>query len=155
MPASAAPGAEEPLEPAAALVRTSFLVQSIYGRTAARHDLTPQQAQLLCIVKDEPRAMADLVAMLRLDKSSVSGLVDRVEQRGLLRRRPSTTDRRAVTVSITARGRKRAQAFYDDTQRELDDVVAHLADGDQRALAQALSGILAAEAVPAVFGEVG
>ncbi|MEI2700734.1 MAG: MarR family transcriptional regulator [Microthrixaceae bacterium] len=145
----------QPLDPAAALVRISFLVQSIYTRTAARHDLTPQQAQLLCIVKDEPRAMADLVTMLRIDKSSVSGLVDRIEQRGLLRRQQSNTDRRAVTVSATARGRKRAQAFYDDTQSQLDDVVAHLTEVDQGALAGALSQILAAEAVPAVFGETG
>lgn len=107
----------QPLDPAAALVRISFLVQSIYTRTAARHDLTPQQAQLLCIVKDEPRAMADLVTMLRIDKSSVSGLVDRIEQRGLLRRQQSNTDRRAVTVSATARGRKRAQAFYGSRHR--------------------------------------
>jgi DNA-binding MarR family transcriptional regulator len=145
--------ADTVLEPAAALVRIAFLVQSIYARTAARHDLTPQQAQMLCIVKDRSRGMAELVQMLRLDKSSVSGLVDRIEQRGLVRRRHSTVDRRAVTVSVTARGRRRAQAFYDDTERQLNVVLGHIEPRDRGDLAVLLSTIIVAESVPAVFGE--
>jgi len=141
------------LTPAAALVRLSFLVQSLYGRLAGEHDLTPQQAQLLCIIKDQPRAMGQLVQMLRLDKSSVSGLVDRVEQRGLVRRQPSAADRRAVNVAVTPRGRRLAQAFYNDTSTHLDQIVEHLAPDDRAELARIISYLVLAEAVPAVFGQ--
>jgi hypothetical protein len=43
------------LDAAAALVQLTSLVQSIYSRIAARHDLTPVQAKLLCIVADDDR----------------------------------------------------------------------------------------------------
>lgn len=140
------------LEPAEALVRISFLVQSLYTQVATAHDLTAQQAQLLCMVKDGPRAMGDLVAMLRIDKSSVSGLVDRVGQRGLVTRERSETDGRAVTVALTADGKRRAAAFYAETSARLEEVVALLAPDDRRTLAALLSKIVGACSVPAVFG---
>lgn len=142
------------LDAATGLVRMSFLVQSRYATTATAHDLTPQQAQLLCIVKDQPRPMAELVQILHMDKSSVSGLVDRVVQRGFLRRRPSPTDRRAVVVEATAKGRRRGDAFFEAMAREMNDVVDQLDPPDRVRLAELLSDIVRAESVPAVFGEV-
>lgn len=47
------------LDAAAALVQLTSLVQSIYSRIAVRHDPTPMQARLLCIVADNPRGMGD------------------------------------------------------------------------------------------------
>jgi len=141
------------LEPAEALVRISFLVQSLYTQVATAHDLTAQQAQLLCMVKDGPRAMGDLVAMLRIDKSSVSGLVDRVGQRGLVTRTRSQTDGRAVTVALTIDGKRRAEAFYAETSARLEEVVALLAPDHRSTLATLLSEIVGACAVPPVFGD--
>lgn len=134
-------------------MRISFLVQSLYTQVATAHDLTAQQAQLLCMVKDGPRAMGDLVAMLRIDKSSVSGLVDRVGQRGLVTRERSDTDGRAVTVAHTAGGKRRAEAFYAETSARLEEVVAHLAPDHRSTLSALLSEIVCACSVPPVFGD--
>jgi DNA-binding MarR family transcriptional regulator len=49
--------------------------------------------------------MLELARYLNLEKSSVSGLVDRAAQRGLVQRSPGTKDGRAVHVSITPAGR--------------------------------------------------
>jgi MarR family transcriptional regulator, lower aerobic nicotinate degradation pathway regulator len=43
---------------------------------------------------------------MELDKSSITGLVDRAERRGLVLRVPSVTDRRSVLVRLTAGGRE-------------------------------------------------
>src|SRR5690349_15114747 len=88
------------------LVQLSFLVQSILSRSAARHDLTVPQVRLLGILRDREPGMMELAAHLGLDKSSVTGLIDRAERRGWVRRRSTPTDGRAVLVSCTPEGRR-------------------------------------------------
>jgi DNA-binding MarR family transcriptional regulator len=89
-----------------ALAELSFLVQETLARRAAEHDLSLIQARLLGVLRDRQPSMQQLARVLSLDKSSVSGLVDRAEKRGLVQRMPSTDDRRAVHVSLTSSGRR-------------------------------------------------
>lgn len=125
-------GLAEQIDVAVVLVRLSFVVQTIYGEIAATHDLTPAQAKLLCIVKDAPRGMTELTHLLQLEKSSVSGLVDRTHQRQLIERQPSTTDRRAVTISLSSAGKKIANSFYREVSSQLARIVERLPDQDRR-----------------------
>lgn len=53
--------------------------------------------------------------MLGLAKSSLTGLVDRTERNGLVRREADPEDMRAVRVALTAQGAKLVDAFYDET----------------------------------------
>jgi DNA-binding MarR family transcriptional regulator len=135
-----------------ALVRLSFLVQSLYAETCARHDLSPAQARLLCVIKDQPRGMTELTRILRLERPGLSGLVSRIELRGLLRRSTPEQDRRAVTLSLTRHGKKVVEAFHAEVSDRLRKVVAHLRDGDRRQFERIASSIVSAECVPAVFG---
>lgn len=134
-----------------ALIRLSFLVQSVYAELCAKHDLTPAQAQLLCVIKDQPRGMTELSQMLRLERPGLSGLVRRIEQRGLVRRVTPVHDRRAVTLTPTSRGKKIVEAFYADVSDRLLEVVAHLPAADRRHLERIVTNIVFTECVPAVF----
>lgn len=136
---------------AAALVRLSFLVQSVYAEVGGHYDLSPQQAQLLCAVRDAPRGVTELARMLRLDKSSLSGLVDRVERRDLLQRTASPHDRRAVLVSTTQLGAHVAGSFAEEVTRRLLEITEHLEPDEQACFNELASRIVLAEAVPAVF----
>jgi DNA-binding MarR family transcriptional regulator len=136
----------------AALVRLSFLVQSVYAEVCAKHDLSPAQAQLLCVIKDRARGMTELARMLRLERPGLSGLVDRIERRGLLRRDASERDRRAVTLTPTPRGQEIVEAFYAEVSNRLMEVVAHLPASDRRQFERIATNIVFAECVPAVFG---
>lgn len=136
----------------AALVRLSFLVQSLYAEVCAGYGLTVAQAQLMCVLKDQPRGMSELTELLRLEKSSVTGLVDRVERRGYLRRGMAPDDRRAVTVALTAEGRRITLAFYDQVCRRLLGLVADLPVTDRTRLRHIATRIVLDQAVPAVFG---
>jgi DNA-binding MarR family transcriptional regulator len=135
-----------------ALVRLSFLVQSIYAELCAKHDLSPAQAQLLCVIKDQPRGMTQLTRMLRLERPGLSGLVDRIERRGLLRRDTPPHDRRAVTLTLTRRGKEVVEAFYAEVSERLLAVVARLPASDRRQFERIATGIVSAECVPDVFG---
>lgn len=96
-----------------ALVRLSHLVQRVFADVSREHGLTPQHTQLLCRLVDGPVGMAELGRMLDLGKSSLSGLVDRAEKRGLVTRVRETTDRRAYTVALTPHGLQVGNAAHE------------------------------------------
>jgi DNA-binding MarR family transcriptional regulator len=101
-----------------ALAQLTFTVQGSLGRIAAANGLSTVQTRLLGILRDRQPTITELAEFLQLDKSSVTGLVDRAQQRGLVRRTASALDGRSVHVSITSTGRalveREATAFEED-----------------------------------------
>ncbi|HZB30398.1 MAG TPA: MarR family transcriptional regulator [Streptosporangiaceae bacterium] len=133
---------------AAVLLRLSFLVQRGYLDVSRRHELTPQQAQLLCMLLGGPVGMAELGGWLHLEKSSMTGLVDRAERRGLVARVPDARDRRACQVALTEQGTELATRFYDHVSRSLAALADELHPADRRRLAQSINQILTLHGVP-------
>jgi DNA-binding MarR family transcriptional regulator len=129
-----------------ALAQLTFAVQGALGRIAAAHDLSIVQARLLGILRDRSPTVNELASFLQLDKSSVTGLVDRAQERGLVKRVPSTLDRRSVQVTITAAGQKlvnRATAAFEE---EIMDLVAALNRAQEPRLSSIASLIVVADA---------
>ena len=93
--------ADELLSPTDALAQLSFAVLGMLERRAAQHDLSMVQVRLLGVLRDRTPTMNELARLMALDKSSVTGLVERAERRGLVLRVPSVTDRRSVLVRLT------------------------------------------------------
>src|ERR1700760_2910332 len=88
-----------------ALAQLAFLVHGTVEQLAAQHELSMIQTRLLGVLRDRTPTMNELAALLGLDKSSVTGLVDRAARRGLVTRTPSPTDGRAMHVGLTPAGR--------------------------------------------------
>jgi DNA-binding MarR family transcriptional regulator len=86
--------------------------------------------------------MAQLARVLHLDKSSITGLVDRAEGRGLVRRTAVPGDGRAVHVVLTPKGEKLAQAFAAEVEEQLHAAVEVLSDTKRKKLS-----VLATEVV--------
>ncbi|WP_306212642.1 MarR family winged helix-turn-helix transcriptional regulator [Actinoplanes sp. RD1] len=135
----------------AALVRTSFLVDAVYTGSAREHGITQQQGQLLCVLMPRAYAMGELSATLRLAKSSLSGLVDRTERLGLVRRQPDPRDTRGVLVGLTADGARLARQFYDETCRRIAELPTVLGAPEQEALAGLLARVVLGNEVPVIF----
>jgi DNA-binding MarR family transcriptional regulator len=83
---------------------------------------------------------------LGLDKSSVSGLVDRAQRRGLVDRTVSATDRRAFQVSITDTGRQLAEQVAAGFTARIETLVAVLPDTDRKLLSQVAARIVTTDA---------
>jgi DNA-binding MarR family transcriptional regulator len=132
-----------PADAATGLLQLSGLVQALYARTSQRHDLTPVQAKLLCILADGPRGMAELAHCFGVEKAALTGLVDRVERRGLAKRTPVPDDRRALHVTLTDAGRRAATAFHREVTRELGQLLSALAPHDREAFRKAVAAIIA------------
>jgi DNA-binding MarR family transcriptional regulator len=73
------------------------------GSAATEQGLPTAQAQLMAVL-DGPTPMRTIAARLFCDASNVTGLVDRLESRGLVVREPSPDDRRVKLVSLTSDG---------------------------------------------------
>ncbi|MEV0746856.1 MarR family transcriptional regulator [Streptomyces sp. NBC_01220] len=136
-----------------ALVRSSFLVNAVYADSGREHGITAQQGQLLCVLMVRPYGMSELGAMLGLAKSSLTGLVDRSVQRGLVRREPDPEDGRAVRVALTPAGDALADVFYAGTCQRVDALSAGLDEADREQLATLLGRLVLSNKVPVVFME--
>src|ERR1700685_1359075 len=102
--AAAPPTAPDRQDLIDALVRTSFVTMAVLNKVGAEHDLSLTQLRVLAILRDRRVKMSELADYLGLDKSTISGLVDRAEKRGLLQRAPNPADGRAVDVFLSPAG---------------------------------------------------
>lgn len=121
------------------LVRLSHVVQHVFADVSRDHDLTPQQAQLLCMLTQGPVGMTELSRLLHLERSSLTGLVDRVERRELVARIRDTRDRRACQIALTEQGTRTAHAAHTAVTARLVAALGELSQ-DEAALLQTAAG---------------
>jgi DNA-binding MarR family transcriptional regulator len=86
--------------------------------------------------------MSRLADHLGLERSTLSGLVDRAERRNLLRRTPNRTDGRAVDVVLTAEGARLARRLEAEVRSSLAPMTASLTPAEQRRLRTLLERLL-------------
>ena len=74
----------------------------------ARWDIGPSQFNVLNLLQDFPEgcSQVELSRQLIMHRSNLTGLLDRMEARGLVRRTDHPSDRRIFNVKLTAEGRK-------------------------------------------------
>jgi DNA-binding MarR family transcriptional regulator len=130
-----------------ALVQTSFLIHTMLEDIAAEHDLSITQARLLGVLRDHEPRMAHLAELLGLSKQSATGLVDRAERRGLVRRVTIPVgDERAVHVSPTDHGRELAGEIAAQASRRVAAVAGDLSDTNRQRLSMLLSQLVLRDA---------
>lgn len=148
-PATGAPTPKarpDQLSPSDGLAQLSFLVYGTLERLATEHGVSIIQTRLLGVLRDRGPTMNQLAKLLGLDKSSVTGLVDRAERRGLVARVPSTTDRRAVLVNLTDDGRSLVSQVSIRFEAEISTMLDRLPPRDRHALTRIVSRLLVAHA---------
>jgi DNA-binding MarR family transcriptional regulator len=104
--------------------------------------LSPVQCHVLHLIDpEEPLPMGRLAQTLGCDASNVTGLVDRLEARGLVQRQASRDDRRVKAIQLTAAGvRVRDQLLRQVTSGSCR--LSRLSPGDRRALVRILQTLL-------------
>lgn len=84
-----------------------------YEQAASEHALTGAQARVLGLLSMEPVPMRKIAEKLKCEPSNVTGIVDRLESRGLVERRPDPADRRVKLAAPTADGIDTARRLRD------------------------------------------
>jgi len=105
-------------------------------------DLSPAQWHVLHLIEpDEPLPMGRLAETMACDASNITGLVDRLEQRGLVRRQPASHDRRVKVIELTVLGaRLRSQLLRRMTGGSCS--LSRLTPAQQRALVTILETLV-------------
>src|SRR5436190_20860501 len=120
------------------LMKFFFAQRAHLPCSGAEFDLSPIQCHVLHLLEPgRPLPMRRLADTLSCDASNVTGLVDRLESRGLVRRQPSPRDRRVKVLALTPAGsRLRAQLLRQMTGRSLP--LSRLSLNQQRTLVKIL-----------------
>jgi len=117
-----------------------------YEEAAAARSLTGAQAKVMALLRRGPMAMRRIAQTLSCEPSNITGIVDRLEARGLVERQPDPGDRRIKLVVATEAGRTASAELREslDFAREplaalapaertdLRDLLRRIVDGAQR-----------------------
>src|SRR5215217_8612824 len=121
---------------------------------AQEFELAPQQMIALRMLGAGPRKMSELAQALFCDNSNVTGIVDRLEERELVRREAAERDRRVKLLVLTKEG-ERMRAEITKRMAEPPPAIASLSEKDQRELRdilkRAVEGISDSEAAGVVL----
>ena len=124
------------------LVRLFFTQRATLPPLAADLQLSPAQCHVLHLIEpDRPIPMGQLAETLACDASNVTGLIDRLESRGLVRRCPSDADRRVKVLVLTPTG-CRLRAVLVDRMTAPPAALERLSLREQRALVRILTRLL-------------
>ncbi|GGB42855.1 hypothetical protein GCM10011492_37240 [Flexivirga endophytica] len=103
--------------------------------------LTPSQSRALGVIErygEHPPRLSDIAARLDIAPRSATEVVDGLEGRGLVRRSPDPTDRRAVTITLTDEGWALRRRVARVRAQKGDEFFGHLTDEQQQTLADLL-----------------
>jgi DNA-binding MarR family transcriptional regulator len=83
-------------------------LKAFQRKTIRKAGLTPSQYFVLSILNEKDmRPLKDLAEINRCTRATMTGIIDTLEKRKLLSRKPNPEDRRSLLVQISAKGRKR------------------------------------------------
>ena len=124
------------------LIQLFFTQRASLPLLAAELELSPAQCHVLHLIEPgRPIPMGQLAETLSCHASNVTGLVDRLESRGLVRRRPSAEDRRVKVLDLTPSG-SRLRALLLDRMTTPPATLRRLSAREQRALVRILTRLL-------------
>ena len=109
---------------------------------ASEFELAPAQVMALkSLEPGSPKPMSELASLMRCDNSNITGIVDRLEARGLVERRPGDRDRRVKMLEVTPEGAELRARLHERLSRP-PEPIASLGDEDARALRDILARAL-------------
>lgn len=127
------------------IVFTGSLLTKLGGRLLRRFDLTDAQFNILMLLRHQAEGgritQTRLGEMLLVNRSNVTGLVDRLERDGLVRRIADPEDRRINLVELTVAGLERLEQAKQDYYDYIETVMAGLSEEQRKALAGLLENV--------------
>src|SRR5580765_5472787 len=124
------------------LVQFLFVQRANLPPLAAELELSPAQCHVLHLIEPgRPIPMGQLAETLACHASNVTGLVNRLESRGLVRRHPSAGDRRVKVLDLTPTG-SRLRTLLLDRMTTPPATLRRLSVREQRTLVRILTRLL-------------
>ncbi len=124
-----------------AILRVSYELRHGHGEPELK--MAPGQKRVLAILsRHDFMSQRDLLDEMGLARATLSELLTRLENKGLIRRARSKVDRRVTVVSLTSKGVIASKRITDVETVIADEAFVSLDDAQKDSLAFALNGIL-------------
>lgn len=142
-PAASMPSVRYDLRVQQALRRIIRAVDLHSRKLSAKFHITgPQLVCLLAVADHEPVTPSAIARAIYLSPSTVIGILDRLEGKGLIRRERDRKDRRLVHVTLKGQGRALVNNAPSPLQETLAEAMERLPDAEQASLADALDRVV-------------
>jgi MarR family transcriptional regulator, lower aerobic nicotinate degradation pathway regulator len=123
-----------------------FLLAKSYQRAYAlfkapleMYSLTPKQFGLLAFLwKQDGLSQVELSDKCQIDRTTIGGLIDRLQKQGYVRREPHPEDRRAFQIHLTDQGRALEEELLPIARKVTDTFTAGLSPEETEALRRIL-----------------
>ncbi len=99
----------------------------------------PQLSSLLALYENGPLPPSQIAKYIMVNSSTVTGIIDRLEQKGLVERSRISLDRRVITVTLTERGQELAKNAPPPIQEKIVDGLQKLPPTEIEQIVQALT----------------
>ncbi|MFE3317030.1 MarR family winged helix-turn-helix transcriptional regulator [Nocardia sp. NPDC059195] len=117
------------------LMQVARTLRRRWAAAYAPMGLTPHQARALRVTGEQDGLrLSALADALRISPRSATEVVDALEKADLVARQPDPTDRRAILVAVTARGRRTLATLAAARTKDADDFFGRLTDHERAAL---------------------
>jgi DNA-binding MarR family transcriptional regulator len=131
------------LTPSHLLRRCTQHATDLFSQEPGASDMTKTQFTVLAAVEEhEGVSQTKLVAMTKIDRSTLAEMMRRMIDKGLLHRERTETDARANAVRITAAGKKALRAARAANEKVERALLASLSPADRAKLVKLLSAIV-------------
>ena len=106
------------------------------------HDISMWGYIVLTALVEQPvRTQAALAQAINADKSRIIGVLDELQERGLIRRQPDEADRRVHLLSLTPEGDRLRRSVEAGIRRSEEEVLAMLPAADREAFLRSLKAL--------------
>ena len=129
------------------LGRLSAAIAKGLGRELRPYGITAAQWPLLNLChRKKIVTPSEMARVVPIDLSAITRQLDKLERKGLIQRHHSTTDRRYVEISLTAKGRELVPTLYPCTQRNISRFLLPLSETETTEFIASIQKMLAASA---------
>lgn len=123
--------------------RAQQIAVAIFIEECRHLDLTPVQYAALVATRDMPGIDATrLSEAIAYDRSTLGSVIERLEEKGWIERRPGTGDRRVKRLHLTAAGARLLKDAEPNVRRAQDRILAPLGEADQGELMRLLADLV-------------
>lgn len=118
------------------------LMRTVFDRRVKALGLTrPQWLAIVRLNRRPGASQSELADMMEIERAPVGKIVDRLEERGWIERRPDPLDRRINRIFLTDRGAHVHAAIWPIAQATVSDALVDLSESDVMRLTQLLSRV--------------
>lgn len=131
------------LKPGHLIRRAQQIAVAIFMDECAGFDLTPVQYAALAAIAAHPDLDATRLSyLIGLDRSTIGSVLERLEAKSLVERRPSAEDRRAKRLRVRPQGRRLLSHVEEAVERAQQRIVAPLEDEERRTFLRLLARLV-------------